>query len=85
MPMENVDFVSTQQTDFALQFLYWDKASAHIVHEATDTEGRPVGDFTLWQIYLFILSGFQLFQRLSSPIHTLLGGSLQKDAFPGNR
>ena len=83
--MENVDFVSTQQTDFALQFLYWDKASAHIVHEATDTEGRPVGDFTLWQIYLFILSGFQLFQRLSSPIHTLWGGSLQKDAFLGNQ
>ena len=79
MPVENIDLVSAEQTDFTFQFLYRNIASAHIVHEAADAEGRPVGDVTLWQIYLFILSGFQLFQRLSSPIHTLWGGSLQKD------
>ena len=56
MPMENIDLVSAQQTDFALQFLYRNIASAHIVHEAADSEGRPVGDFTLWQICLFIFS-----------------------------
>ncbi len=81
MPVEDIDLVSAEETDFTLQFLYRNIASAHIVHEATDAESRPVGDVTLWQICLLFLVVFSCSTCLSSPIHTLWGGSLQKDAF----
>ena len=61
MPVEDIDLVSAEETDFTLQFLYRNVASAHIVHEAADAEGRPVGDVTLWHPSLFVFSVFQLF------------------------
>ena len=81
VPMEDIDFVSRQDGDFLLQFIHSQITTAHVVHESTDLECRPVHDFTCL-VATFLL--FQLAQGLHGPIHALFGSSFHLNALAGH-
>ena len=81
VPMKDIDFISGEDFDFLLQLVHREIATADVMHESTNLEGRPVHYLARLEAALLLL---QLTECLQCPVHTLLGSRFDSDALTGD-